>query len=122
MSIGPRVETSTGWIEGARVGAPDGTRLCRFLGVPYAAAPVGRRRTFDRDGCGDAVGAIPAAHALRTAMRGAWTSFAPTGAPSRPALEPWPSHDPVRQPTMCSGARSSVVADPDGATRALWMP
>lgn len=40
----PRVETAGGWIEGATVTAPDGAPLQRFLGVPYAAAPLGARR------------------------------------------------------------------------------
>jgi para-nitrobenzyl esterase len=40
----PRVETAAGWIEGDRVAGPDGTPVDRFLGVPYAAPPVGDRR------------------------------------------------------------------------------
>ena len=38
------VDTAAGRIEGTTVAAPDGTRLHRFLGVPYAAPPVGDRR------------------------------------------------------------------------------
>src|SRR5215475_850391 len=38
------VETSTGTIEGARVDAPDGRSVLRFLGIPYAAPPVGDGR------------------------------------------------------------------------------
>jgi len=41
---GPIVETDAGRVEGAAVTAPDGTGLARFLGVPYAAAPIGERR------------------------------------------------------------------------------
>ena len=44
MSAAPQVETAGGRIEGARVAAPDGTGLQRFLGIPYAAPPVGARR------------------------------------------------------------------------------
>ena len=44
MSDAPRVETAAGWIEGERVAAPDGVPLLRFLGIPYAAPPVGDRR------------------------------------------------------------------------------
>lgn len=44
MSAAPRVETATGTVEGAFVDAPDGTMVARFLGIPYAAAPVGDRR------------------------------------------------------------------------------
>lgn len=41
----PRVETVSGTLEGAVVDAPvAGVRLLRFLGVPYAAPPVGARR------------------------------------------------------------------------------
>jgi acyl-CoA synthetase len=38
------VETASGRIEGARVDAPDGQRVLRFLGIPYAAPPVGDAR------------------------------------------------------------------------------
>ena len=41
---GPVVEASTGKIEGARVTAPGGGSLLRFLGIPYAAPPVGDGR------------------------------------------------------------------------------
>jgi para-nitrobenzyl esterase len=41
---GPVLETAAGALEGAEVTAPDGTPLHRFLGVPYAAPPVGRLR------------------------------------------------------------------------------
>lgn len=44
MSTSPRVETASGVIEGAVVRAPDGSSLVRFLGIPYAAPPVGDRR------------------------------------------------------------------------------
>ena len=44
MSAAPRVETAAGSIEGARIAAPDGAPLLRFLGIPYAAPPVGDRR------------------------------------------------------------------------------
>jgi para-nitrobenzyl esterase len=40
----PQVETAGGRIEGGRVDAPDGTALLRFLGIPYAAPPVGPGR------------------------------------------------------------------------------
>ena len=40
----PRVETAGGVLEGATVNAPTGAPLQRFLGVPYAAPPVGHRR------------------------------------------------------------------------------
>ncbi len=39
-----RVETASGWIAGDRVTDPAGSPLLRFLGVPYAAPPVGARR------------------------------------------------------------------------------
>ena len=41
---GPVVETASGKLEGAAVAAPDRTPVSRFLGVPYAAPPVGARR------------------------------------------------------------------------------
>ena len=41
---GPRVETASGVVEGAIVEAPGGAPMHRFLGVPYAAPPVGSRR------------------------------------------------------------------------------
>jgi para-nitrobenzyl esterase len=41
---GPRVETVSGVLEGAIVEAPTGMSMHRFLGVPYAAPPVGQRR------------------------------------------------------------------------------
>ncbi len=41
---GPVVEVAPGRLEGATVAAPDGTPVHRFLGVPYAAPPVGRLR------------------------------------------------------------------------------
>ncbi len=44
MSAAPQADTVGGRIEGARVDAPDGTPLLRFLGIPYAAPPVGARR------------------------------------------------------------------------------
>jgi len=40
----PRVETAGGVLEGATVNAPTGAALHRFLGIPYAAPPVGHRR------------------------------------------------------------------------------
>jgi para-nitrobenzyl esterase len=40
----PRLETVSGIVEGATVEAPTGVPLHRFLGVPYAAPPVGHRR------------------------------------------------------------------------------
>ena len=40
----PVVETQSGRIEGARVDSPDGGTVLRFLGVPYAAPPVGDGR------------------------------------------------------------------------------
>jgi para-nitrobenzyl esterase len=41
---GPVLETGAGALEGAVVTAPDGTTLHRYLGVRYAAAPVGPLR------------------------------------------------------------------------------
>jgi acyl-CoA synthetase len=38
------VDTASGSIEGARVDAPDGQAVLRFLGIPYAAPPVGDAR------------------------------------------------------------------------------
>jgi len=38
------VETATGRVEGARVDAPGGGTVLRFLGVPYAAPPTGDGR------------------------------------------------------------------------------
>jgi para-nitrobenzyl esterase len=40
----PVVETIAGRVEGARVDAPGGPTLVRFLGIPYAAPPVGDAR------------------------------------------------------------------------------
>jgi len=40
----PIVHTATGRVEGVRVDAPDGTTVLRFLGIPYAAPPVGDGR------------------------------------------------------------------------------
>jgi para-nitrobenzyl esterase len=40
----PVVETASGRIEGDRIEGADGVPLLRFLGVPYAAPPVGDRR------------------------------------------------------------------------------
>jgi len=70
--------------------------------------------TFDRDGWGTAVGADDRAEALGRRLRTAWADFARTGDPG------WARHDPVERPTMCFGAESIVVDDPDGATRACW--
>ena len=41
---GPRVETVSGVLEGAIVEAPTGAPMHRFLGVPYAAPPIGPHR------------------------------------------------------------------------------
>jgi len=38
------VETSTGRVQGASVDAPGGGAVLRFLGIPYAAPPVGDAR------------------------------------------------------------------------------
>src|SRR5262245_26378436 len=40
----PVVETSAGAVQGARVDPPGGGSLLRFLGIPYAAPPVGNGR------------------------------------------------------------------------------
>ena len=44
MSAGPLVETATGTVEGRRVATPVGSPVVRFLGIPYAAPPVGDLR------------------------------------------------------------------------------
>lgn len=44
MTAGPAIDTVAGRIVGAHVEAPDGTGLARFLGIPYAAPPVGDGR------------------------------------------------------------------------------
>ena len=36
--------TSLGTIRGEIVAAPDGTKIARFLGIPYARAPIGDLR------------------------------------------------------------------------------
>jgi para-nitrobenzyl esterase len=41
---GPVLETAAGVLQGAHVTAPDGTPVHRYLGVPYAAPPVGALR------------------------------------------------------------------------------
>jgi len=38
------VETASGRVRGATVAAPTGEPICRFLGIPYAAPPVGDLR------------------------------------------------------------------------------
>jgi para-nitrobenzyl esterase len=40
----PRLETTSGIVEGRTVAAPDGTPVLRFFGIPYAASPAGARR------------------------------------------------------------------------------
>ncbi|HEY8215798.1 MAG TPA: carboxylesterase family protein [Acidimicrobiia bacterium] len=44
MSRGPVVDTASGRVRGATVAAPDGPRVHRFLGIPYAAPPLGDLR------------------------------------------------------------------------------
>jgi para-nitrobenzyl esterase len=78
--------------------------------------------TFDRDGWAAAVGADVDARAgsLSRELRRAWCAFAREGEPGHPGIGPWPRHDPATRPTMLFGATSGVVADPAGATRAVW--
>jgi para-nitrobenzyl esterase len=78
-----------------------------FVDVPFSFDTVssGQARAF--------VGTNPPA-SLADAMHGAWVAFAKTGDPG------WPVYDLTTRDTMRFDAASSVVADPEKSTRALW--
>ncbi|MFM8303747.1 MAG: carboxylesterase/lipase family protein, partial [Actinomycetota bacterium] len=96
MSL-PQVETDAGRVEGVRIRTPNGPGLVRFLGIPYAAPPVGARRF-----------APPAPVARWSGVRPA-TEFGP-GAPQSPG-------PPSRLPSF-------AVADwdEDCLTLNVWTP
>jgi len=78
--------------------------------------------TFDREGWGGVVGYDDRAEALGAAWRDAWLGFAAVGDPGNRTF-PWPRHDVATRPTRLFGAAdgSVLAADPDRATREIWM-
>jgi para-nitrobenzyl esterase len=91
------VETSAGRVDGERVAAPDGATVLRFLGVPYAAPPVGERRWRAPE-------PPERWHGVRPAR-----SFGPSA----------PQGDPL--PTPLPGFRADVT-DEDCLTLNIWTP
>ncbi|MFN7955684.1 MAG: carboxylesterase family protein [bacterium] len=72
-------------------------------------------------------GGESAPRALVDQMMDAWIAFARTGDPSVRGGLSWPPYDTALRPTMVFDAdgptvTTSVVADPGGDTRALWIP
>jgi para-nitrobenzyl esterase len=60
------------------------------------------------------------ADALAELMADAWAAFIRTGDPSTPRTGPWPPYSLAARETMIFDVDTRVVADPDGAQRALW--
>ncbi|MDX1872938.1 carboxylesterase family protein [Mycolicibacterium sp. 120266] len=86
---------------GGRLGA------AHFVDVPFSFD------TLSSDQAKDFVGTNPPA-SLAEAMHGAWAAFATTGDPG------WAAYDVAARTTKRFDATSSVVADPEQATRGLW--
>ncbi|CAB3730819.1 carboxylesterase/lipase family protein [Achromobacter piechaudii] len=86
---------------GGRLGA------AHFVDVPFSFD------TLSSDQAKAFVGSNPPA-SLAEAMHGAWVAFAKTGDPG------WPAYDLTTRLTKRFDATSSLVADPEKATRGLW--
>lgn len=86
---------------GGRLGA------AHFVDVPFSFD------TLSSDQAMSFVGANPPA-SLAEAMHGAWVAFAKTGDPG------WPAYDLATRTTKRFDATSSLVNDPERATRDLW--
>ncbi len=72
-------------------------------------------------------GGEAAPRALVEQVMDAWIAFARTGDPSVRGGLAWPPYDTARRPTMVfdadgATATTTVVSDPGGDTRALWIP
>lgn len=50
-------------------------------------------------------------------MSDAWIAFARTGNPDVPKLPDWPVYNTTDRPTLVFNNETSLVNDPDGATR-----
>jgi para-nitrobenzyl esterase len=68
------------------------------------------------------VGGARDAGSLSRTLRDAWTTFARTGAPAAPGLDPWPAYDARRRATMTLGAVCAVAHAPADDARRFWDP
>ncbi|MBU0556035.1 MAG: carboxylesterase family protein [Alphaproteobacteria bacterium] len=92
--------TDTGSIKDV---APHGIEMAFTFGNIEAHSGVGK--------------VTPEADALRTAMSGAWTSFARTGRPDHPHMPTWLPYEPSLRATMLFGKTVRLESDPFAAQR-----
>jgi para-nitrobenzyl esterase len=67
------------------------------------------------------VGAGPRQDALADQLTSAWVAFAKTGNPTNPRTGTWKAYDLSSRSTMVFGESTTLVEDPDGADRKLFM-
>lgn len=99
------------------------------LEIPFVFgtyADPGISRFAVGDGCGGANGGtgpiarMDEAHALSSAMRASWVSFARSRDPSTALAERWPSWDRARRATMVFGPAVTVEEAPRNDELAVW--
>jgi para-nitrobenzyl esterase len=99
----------------------EGTGMGTVMGAAHSLDIPFVFDNLDAPGVEAMLGAVtPAGRELAARMSGAWAAFAATGAPSAPGLPDWPVYEPATRQVMALGAAPEVVADPDGAARALY--
>lgn len=87
---------------------------CHAVEVPFVFD------NLDRGGVEMLLGGLDdGARRLAAHTAGAWAAVARTGRPALPGLD-WPAYDLERRRTCLLDRTPTVVADPDGAVRALW--
>ncbi len=71
--------------------------------------------------CSDITGGTVEAVELGAKMSAAWIAFARSGDPSHDGLPKWSAYTPDTRATMLFNDECTVVNDPGGAERELWM-
>jgi len=91
-------------------------RATHALEIPFVWDNLGA------EGAALFVGAVDdGLRSLSTSLADAWVAFARNGEPSAEGLPTWPRYDGEQRRTLRIGAGpATVVADPNGAERALW--